>query len=734
MPQEGLPKYAVELEGLDTPAQRDIFVRLGITDQTGEQLFRLLCEEAVDTRSPLVALEGLVERALRWAASPAHHRQQPRFPRAEAVLRERLVPFTERLVASGICTLEEEGQALRLHPLERVGELARLERLEALSLLLRDAWQAAADGPERAFPDTSLLDAEAQRLPRTRLNWKDFNQTLLTVEGAVLYELAFPAGRGAVLFTASLVLEVKRAATARFFGFIHDLVERTTEDLTNAALNRVNYMLRDSFPSIDPAHQVTLEGLYRNSQLSMAQFEGGYEVWAAVARKLMDEGERIKEESPRLASLRQSFALVFAWCSYARDLELKVKAGERVLLDLAAHIAAFPRHFSHGELVKRDSVREYVTRFGEAEFAALFTRFLRENNLRTPGVRPLESIIVLDAGGEPGYIHAARAGTFLARQLETARDRRVGLVAREFLFPWQALLRRDGYDERAATALRSEEAFSRELEAVFRKHYTALVSLLEFCGGVPDFLIGLCERGNIPLHQILNPEGTVKPPAALLKADRMRLLRQLARSVPLWQRLFMRVSRLFQRRTGERRSLWPLLFHALHGGAAAPEKKPAVSAEQTRSADPARSPGRSAGPSRPVRERPAAARERAAVPEADRPSRGKPSPREGRRAQAAGEPLTRKNSKALAAAFSGGHDKEWFTTRWGAAEGLKGEQARAFADRIIGERVAFALESVTAENLEEIAGHIAEDPRLGGFSNKEMLTKYVILSILERIK
>lgn len=726
MPQEGLPKYAVEMEGMDTPAQRDIFVRLGITDQTGEQLFRLLCEEAVDTRSPLVALEGLVERALRWAASPAHHRQQPRFPRAEAVLRERLVPFTERLVASGICTLEEERQALFLHPLERVGELARQERLEVLSLVLRDAWQEAADDPERAFPAPALLDAEAQRIPRTRCGWKEFNQTLLTVEGAVLYELAFPAERGTVIFTASLVLEVKRAATARFFGFIRELVERTTEDLTNAALNRVNYMLRDSFPSIDPAHQLTLEGLYRSSLLSQAQFEGGYEVWAAVARKLMDEGERFKEESPQLASLRQSFALIFAWCNYARDLELKVKAGEQVLLDLAAHITAFPRYFPHSELVKRDSVKEYVTRFGEAEFAALFTRFLRENDLRSPGVRPFESVIVLDAGGEPGYLHAARAGAFLARQLEAVRDRRLGLVAQEYLFPWQALLRRDAYDERAAAVIRGDEAFARDLETALERRWPALVSLLEFCAGVPDFLLQLLERGNIPLNRVLTPEGTLRAPGALLKADRMRLLRQLVRSVPFWQRLFMRFARFFRHRTGERRSLWPLLFHALHGS---PQGK-AVAAPEKKAPGPV---GQGAAPARPARKQPPA-RERPAVPEADRPSRGKPSAREEKRPQPAGEPLTRKNSKALAAAFSGGHDKEWFTTRWGAADGLKGEQARVFADRIIGERVTFALDSVTAENLEEIAGHIALDPRLGGFANKEMLTKYVILSILEQVR
>jgi hypothetical protein len=175
-----------------------------------------------------------------------------------------------------------------------------------------------------------------------------------------LYELAFPAERGTIIFTASLVLEVKRAATARFFGFIRELVERTTEDLTNAALNRVNYMLRDSFPSIDPAHQLTLEGLYRSSLLSQAQFEGRVRGLGGGARKLMEEGERFKEESPRLASLGSLllWSLPGALC---RDLELRSRRRAGAV-DLAA-ISRLPRYFPHSELVKRDSVKSMSTRF-----------------------------------------------------------------------------------------------------------------------------------------------------------------------------------------------------------------------------------------------------------------------------------------------------------------------------------------------------------------------------------
>ncbi len=106
------------------------------------------------------------------------------------------------------------------------------------------------------------------------------------------------------------------------------------------------------------------------------------------------------------------------------------------------------------------------------------------------------------------------------------RDRR-GLGAQEYRFPWQALLRRDAYDERAAAGIRGDEAFARDLETALERRWPALVSLLEFCAGVPDFLLQLLERGNIPLNRVLTPEGTLRAPGALLKADRMRLLRQL---------------------------------------------------------------------------------------------------------------------------------------------------------------------------------------------------------------
>ena len=734
MAQEQAPQYVYEFEEWDPVRQREIFTRVGLSDQTSERFFRLLCQEAAEQKSALVGLSDLLERALSWAAHPEHHRLQPRFPRAKSVLQNRLITFVQILAASGLCEIEEDGTLLRLHELNRVSELAAKVRLADAVSSIRTVLLPASSDLTLPFPGVEVLSREGQRLPRKKISSKEFNQSLILDPGDpgdTLLELSFPDGRETVVLARTLVLELKRAAVARMMAYIYRLVNHMTEDVSNAALNRVNYMLRDAFPSPDPAHQFTLERLHSSAAGNSGRFDGQFEIWAAVSRKLIDELDRSREESEEVNTLRQSLTLLCSWFSYARDMEIRVKAGEELLMDIRSHLMAFPRCITKDEILQREPVKEYSAKYGFEEFEKLFSRFIKENDVRAPNAVPWDSIIALEPeSAGAAYLYAGKAAEFLERRLDAARDRRLGVVAQEYLVPWQALLRRDQFDERAAAVLGSEKKFHFDLEAAFARRFPYLQTLLAVCSAVPDLLIRICERADIPLNRFLTMEGKMKTAATLLRADRQNVLKKLNRTLSFWQRLMMNLFRILRFGSAEKRSLWPVVYNALHSAPSGQqvkskgERKPSGSENRTAAA--------------------VESGEKKGFPEQDRPGveeKGKrlspkkdPAKQLKKKSVEKGGKITRKSGKALAAAFSGGHDKDWFVARWGASDGITRAKGKAFVDRILKERIDFALESVTVENLEEIAGHIAFDPRLAAFSNKEMLTKYVILVIIEKLK
>ena len=734
MAQEQAPQYAYEFEEWDPIKQREVFTRIGLSDQTSERFFRLLCREAADKKSDLVNLNDLLERSLRWAAHPEHHRLQPRFPRAKSVLQNRLVTFVQILAASGLCEIEDEGTMLRLHPLDRVSELAAQVRLTDAIASIRTVLVPASSDVTLPFPSESVLGREAQRLPRRKISYKEFNQSLILDPGEpgdTLLEVSFPSGQQVIVFSRSLVLELKRAAVARMMGYIYKLVNHLTEDVSNAALNRVNYMLRDAFPSVDPAHLYTLERLHSVASGDGGRINGQFDVWSAICRKLIDELDRGRDESEEAIALRQSLVLLYSWYSYARDMEIKVKAGEVLLLDIRNHLVTFPRCITKDELLQREQVKEYIARYGVEEYEKLFTRFIKENDVRAPNAVPGDCVIYLEPENVgSAFIHTGKAAEFMDRRLDAAKDKRLGLVAQEYLLPWQALLRKDRYDERAAAVLGNEKKFHKDIEAVFAHRFPYLYELLNFTAAVPDLLIHICERAGIPLTRFLTVEGKMKSVAVLLRTDRRSVLKKLNKTLSFWQRFAMNVLRFFRFSKSEQRSLWPLVQAQLHATSISQEKKskPEKRITSLSSEDKAKQ-EQAKEPVRDMRKLPAL--------DKNRSSDGKKSDKESKTKKKAvdkGVKITRKNGKALAAAFSGGHDKDWFVTRWGASEGITKGKGKTFVDRILNERIGFALESVTVENLEEIAGHIAFDPRLAAFSNKEMMTKYVILSIIEKLK
>jgi len=582
MAQEQIPQYAMDFEEWDPIRQREVFTRIGFPDQTSERLFRLLCLEAAEKRSNLVKVHDLLERVLRWAAHPEHQRQQPRFPRAASVLQNRLAAFVQLLAASGLCEIEQEGAVLRLHPLDRVSELSAKARFADTVASIHAALTAASADPGLSFPGVDMLSREGKRLARTQLSHKEFNQSLILDSGDpgdTLLEISFPSGEGELVFPRSLVLEVKRVAMARMMAYVDRLVNHLTEDASNMALSRVNNMLQSAFPSGSPGCQYTLERLYAAISGANGSVDEQFDVWSAVSRSLIDQLNRSRESDEDAVALKQSLILLYSWFSYARDMELKVKAGEMVLLDIRNHMAAFPRCITEHEILQRKPVKEYCAKYGAEDFAALFRRFLRENDVRSPEAVPGDCIISLEPeDGAVAFIHTAGAADFMSRRLEVARDRKLGLVAQEYLLPWQALLRRDLYSERAAAVLSNEKKFHSDLEVAFARRYPYLQALLAFAGAVPDLLIHICERAEIPLNRFLTLEGKMKSVAALLPADRHTILKRLNKTLPLWQRLAMRLLRFFFSRE-QSRSLWPLIHGALHGREE--KREPVKKAQQT---------------------------------------------------------------------------------------------------------------------------------------------------------
>lgn len=734
----------------DFPAdERERYFKLAdISDPIRCKLFDLLCEsaQAVVERSDKarVYYQEAADHILTWASHASNVRNLPGFPRGEETLRNHMDQLLGRLQKRGLALVEtvlrneRRKQTILLLPPENIPYRRAFRNLEALHSVLEDAFQRAAQDYNIPLPEKEEIELQVPlnpAVPLEFLSFESFNRREIALEkytGDKLIVLTFPQESN-ILLTPDQLQALYQLASGKFLKYVRDVVHTDGSFVSASLLPKLNLFLQDRFP-----HQpVKAEDLLSSLGPAGVEFRNNYAAWSALARKLVDltlESETGGDE--RQARL-QALYLMYAYLAYERHLELEEEAGAELLQFIYEYLVENERAVTRSELINWQEVQYFANNFSWDSFETLFSRFLETYsiyNLSEDFNRLDDGIMVMRRDTEDEYyIHVGQVLALFMRELARARDRKSGVRRVHFVEPWSDMLSMDRYDPRIEKLMESDLHLFEHLRNLIASYYPLLFDLYEFFLDEPDILSYLCNRFTLEPARFFDHTGQLKTLPGFLEIYRLELLRKAQQSVSRWYRFWLRISRLFRRRS-RRQSLWPVVRRELHGMHAQQliarqedRRRQLLQDELARGVETNRD---------GERRKPVGAEELGLETRNRKQGEG-PEQEGSKRESTRTRPkrsISKKRLKELYQLYSEGWSKEYFIGRWNTRLGEAAKRSRNYVNRVVAKRIQGVLNEISEEKLEEYALDIAADPRFDPITDKKSFKSYVILMILEALQ
>jgi len=581
-------------------------------------------------------------------------------------------------------------------------------------------YTAAGTDHRLPFPGRQALEEGpglTLKLPMVKMDYTRFNRRSSVrsrLGGDRLIEISFKDTDQPIYLTVDLMPLVYRISVRRMLSFIELLLDKQVGDMDHNILSRLDFLLKDKYHSNVPEHQLTMSQLFRSLGPPGNEFNDNFEIWATIAHKLILE--TIYSEKPALKRIVmiQAFSLVFAWLSFEYDLTRQKQDGARLLVSIYKHITSFKRYMPKNEIFAREDVKAYVTKFSRQAFVDIWEDFLKNYSVWNPDGDMSKAVVTLEEEviGEY-YVHFSHLLNTFQNDLNKARHKKTGIKQIRYVLRWGDMLYSDHYDEDVEKAMTNDTAFFKDLDATIAKQYPVMFGLYAFFSKRPDVLLYLIKESLIPDSAYFTADGKIKTLSSLLHISRQEILKKARKAVPWWQKLMISIARLFKGGKNSE-SLWN-----------------AVHQEEQRLENLAR---KQVKKTPPVKKKPVQAPvKKKVVKTIDKRGEKPAAPREPVEERDVQDINARKN-RELYKKFSKGKTKEFYTRLWKTSPKISNDRARIYVDRIIGDRISFVLNYINTGNIEEIASHIAADPRLSEIIDKDALTIYIKLSILEHLK